>query len=92
MNPIDPTQGVDSGVARDKPRFIHDSTCCQFLGRSADGERDLYTCNAIGIRTFIARYGDDGDQYQSLTDMVLNDHETLPVLGYLVEARNLVQP
>jgi hypothetical protein len=49
----------------EKAQFTHDSKCCTFVGRSADGVRDLYVCDIQGRRTCIARYGDDGPEYSS---------------------------
>ena len=48
----------------DQPRFQHDCTICTFLGQY--NEFDLYFCPQGGrIPTVIARYGDDGPEYQS---------------------------
>lgn len=58
-------------------RFKHDCEKCKPLGEF--GDADLYYCDAqaIGGATVIARYSDDGDDYQS--GMVFAD--TIPALG-----------
>jgi hypothetical protein len=59
------------------PRYRHDCRECKFLGTyekdvfESDGREeddqlvDLYTCNAVGYRTLIARYSSDGPDYTS---------------------------
>jgi hypothetical protein len=48
----------------DKPRYQHDCTACTYLGQYK--EFDLYFCPQGGnIPTVIARYGNDGPEYQS---------------------------
>ena len=53
------------------PRYTHDCTNCQYLGE--DGDFDLYACRSVWpVRlTFLARYGDDGPEYASLDEEVL---------------------
>lgn len=47
----------------DEPRFQHDCDVCVWLGRM---ERwDLYSCPQNGHPTVVARYGDDGPEYES---------------------------
>ena len=45
------------------PRFQHDCTACTYLGQH--DEFDLYFCPQGSFPTVIARYGDDGPEYQS---------------------------
>ena len=50
------------GVAMEA-RFQHDCSKCVFLGQY--NEFDLYVCPGGGHSTVIARFGDDGPEYQS---------------------------
>lgn len=57
------SQVLEAG-AEVKPRHRHCCRGCTFLGRY--GEFDLYHCNqAIGGPTVLARFGDDGPDYNS---------------------------
>jgi hypothetical protein len=47
---------------KSKPIFIHDSTCCKFLGNL--GNMDLYVCG----HTYLLRFGSDGPDYWSNND------------------------
>jgi hypothetical protein len=52
----------------DKPKFEHDHDCCVFLGHWDGGQRpaDLYYCDqGIGEDIVLARYSDEGSDYQS---------------------------
>ena len=52
-----------------KPIYLHDCTVCRFLGDFLHNELyyDLYVCrDSIGILC-LARYGDDGCEYLSMT-------------------------
>lgn len=47
------------------PRFRHDCESCVFLGRSADGMRDLYFCNREGVPPqLLIRFGDPGGLHE----------------------------
>jgi hypothetical protein len=51
-----------------KPRFTHDCDRCKFHGSGyyMDQPADFYTCETFGgLRSFIARYGNDGPEYSS---------------------------
>lgn len=61
-------------IVTDKPKFTHDCGNCIFLGTYKGGvfidstEKDLYDlyfCQQSGHPTVIARYGNEGSQYQS---------------------------
>lgn len=58
-------------------RYQHDCCKCKPLGEF--GDADLYYCNAqlIGGETVIARYSDDGADYQSGLCLA----EKIPALG-----------
>lgn len=79
--------------AKPTPQFVHDSTCCAFVGRSADGTHDLYVCSAKTAstkdRTYIARYGNDGPEYTSCIDIILDSYaaDHPEAFKYCVEAR-----
>jgi len=47
------------------PKFLHDCSCCTFLGHEND--HDLYFCEQApwGFPTVIARYGSEGPEYES---------------------------
>lgn len=50
------------------PQFTHDCTTCTFHGRGVFTGKpvDWYTCPSIsGLRSLLARYGDEGPQYAS---------------------------
>lgn len=50
---------------KDKPKFIPDSCPnCQYLG--SDDTYDYYTCPQMGMRTYIARYGNEPWEYSSV--------------------------
>lgn len=55
----------------DAPDFTHDCDRCTFLGNQE--ERDLYVCQNQETKqfTYIARYGNDGPDYESLSARVL---------------------
>jgi hypothetical protein len=52
------------------PKYKHDCTECKFLGTGKKyglvfSDIDFYICGGNGLRTLIARYGDNGDEYTS---------------------------
>lgn len=49
------------------PRYTHDCDSCTCLGQL--GNHDLYYCDQSGRPTVIARWGDDGPQYVSGTEL-----------------------
>ena len=51
------------GEASQHPRYSTDCKKCTFLGRS--DRYDFYFCDQAGVPTVVARYGDDGRDYQS---------------------------
>lgn len=60
-----------SAPAALEPRFTHDCKVCEFLGQVLD--HDLYYCTSQGPRfpTLVARWGDDGPEYQSGRNVIL---------------------
>lgn len=79
------------------PQFEHDSTCCTFLGRSADGTHDLYVCTKQYAKTkdstYLARYGSNGSDYTSCVDFILDTcaEEHPEAFKHCIEARELAK-
>jgi hypothetical protein len=60
----------------EKPQFQHDCDSCDFLG--CHGEFDLYCCpQALFGPSLIARYGNDGPEYCSMSKNVLKKFHTV---------------
>ena len=67
-------------------RYTHDCDVCKSLG--VMDEFDLYFCPQVGMPTVIARFGDDGPDYESglmaATDGPLKEAKTRAIVaGYL---------
>ena len=68
-------------------KYIHDCEQCEYLG--SDDKYDYYTCGSdeLGYRTFIARYGDDGHEYESCPiDLCQGGYEEYPKDSPVAEA------
>jgi len=57
------------GFEYDKPNFVHDCDCCEFLGTF--NKHDLYFCSSE--HTVVARYGSDGADYTSGLEFATKD-------------------
>lgn len=58
-----------------KPKWTHDCNACKYIGsmHSDRGLLDWYTCK----NSVIARYGDDGPEYWSTPDYIVNNNDYL---------------
>lgn len=69
-------------MTRINPIFAHDCSACTYLGPAKHNGQDfdLYRCRSDGKNlelfghTVIARYGDDGGSYMSMSELLLERH------------------
>lgn len=84
------------------PIYVHDCNDCLYLGDTEDSNGvpfDLYVCqlefdNILSSPCYVARYGDEGDQYYSWSDDNLldwNGNKIITKVEALVTAYNLHQ-
>ena len=71
------------------PKYKHDCMRCHFLGQTIGGQRihDLYVCapNPERSPTLVARFGDDGPDYLSISANYVNPngHAELFIASHL---------
>ena len=63
-------------MTTEQPLFPHDCPYCTYLGKYQDF--DLYTCPqpALGLRTFIDRYGSAGIEYSSFSAPAIEHNDS----------------
>jgi 3-methyladenine DNA glycosylase AlkD len=68
------------------PTFTHDCTKCEYLGTTLDASckaHDWYVCDTSALPTVIARYGDEGREYWSTPQVIVNDNMWTSFMGRL---------
>lgn len=68
------------------PKFNHDCEVCEFQGRF--NEMDLYKCGEDP--TFVLRFGDNGEQYISMSQDIANTLDCSPMAAINVLYRHNV--
>lgn len=72
------------------PKFNHDCEVCEFQGRF--NEMDLYKCTQEVFQhpTFVLRFGDNGEQYISMSQDIANTLDCSPMAAINVLYRHNV--
>lgn len=88
MNKFDAILLNKNNTNNPTPKYKHECDQCIFLGRSLDGNKDLYYHSENGNQLFLARFDNETDGYKS-DSLGCTDYD-LDQAYYLAKTRHFI--